>query len=212
MSIADLRREYARGELDERTVDPDPFRQLRVWLDQALAAELIEPTAMTLATATPDGRPSARIVLLKALDERGLVFFSSYEGRKGKELAENPRAALLFYWAELERQVRVEGPTERVAEAESDDYFRRRPVESRLSAAASPQSAVVPSRAFLEERVQELRRQYPDGNVPRPTSWGGTRVVPVLFEFWQGRPNRLHDRVRYRRDESGNWVIERLGP
>lgn len=211
MNVADLRQDYTRGELDERAVAADPVVQFRLWFEQALSAVLPEPNAMTLATATPDGRPSARIVLLKGFDERGFVFYSHYTGRKGRDLQANPRAALLFYWAELERQVRIEGPTELLTAAESDAYFASRPPGSRLGAAASPQSEEVPSRAFLEERMRELAAAYPDGSVPRPATWGGTRVVPESVEFWQGRPSRLHDRVLYTR-AAGGWRVVRLAP
>lgn len=211
MDLADLRREYSRHGLLESELHPDPIQQFDGWLRQALELSLVEPYAMTLATATPDGVPSARIVLLRGVDQRGLVFFSNYDSRKGRELASNPRAALLFYWAELERQVRIEGSTERVADAESDAYHQRRPLLSRLSAAASAQSEVIPHRETLEQRVAELLERYTEGEVPRPSFWGGTRVIPTTFEFWQGRPNRLHDRLRYRL-AAGRWIIERLSP
>jgi pyridoxamine 5'-phosphate oxidase len=211
MSIEELRQEYTRHELDERTVRPDPFEQFRVWFDEARSAGIMEPNGMTLATADAAGRPSARIVLLKQIDERGFVFFSHYTSRKGRELAANPHAALLFWWDVLERQVRIEGTTEPTDAETSDAYFRSRPEGSRFGAAASEQSEVVAGREVLERRMVELRTKYPDGNVPRPEMWGGTRVVPVSFEFWQGRPNRVHDRVRYRKD-GDKWVIERLAP
>jgi pyridoxamine 5'-phosphate oxidase len=211
MQIADLRRDYTRNGLRESDVDANPFQQFRHWFDQAATAQVHEPTAMTLATVGPDGQPSARIVLLKGFDESGFRFFTSYEGRKARELAVNPRAALLFYWPELERQVRVEGTVTRVSEAESDAYFRSRPHGSRLGAVASHQSEVIPGRAVLERRMEELTRQYEEEDVPRPALWGGYRLRPAVLEFWQGRPNRLHDRLRYRLTESG-WVIERLSP
>jgi pyridoxamine 5'-phosphate oxidase len=195
--------------LDEAEVDPDPLRQFAAWFGEAGAAGVRAPEAMALATATTDGSPSVRMVLLKGFDERGFVFFSGYESRKGAELAANPRAALLFYWDPLGRQVRIEGPVERVPEAESDAYFRSRPRGAQISATVSPQSRVVESRAILEALAAELEAR--DGDLPRPSSWGGLRLAPEVYEFWQHRANRLHDRLRYRR-EGAEWKIERLGP
>jgi pyridoxamine 5'-phosphate oxidase len=210
--VARLRREYARAGLNETDASPDPIEQFRRWFDEAFAADLHEPNAMTLATATPDGRPSARVVLLKGFDERGFVFYTNYEGRKGRELEYNQHCALVFYWGELERQVRVEGRASRVPEKESDGYFGSRPRGSRLGAWASEQSRPVGGREVLEERLRSLEAEYEGREVPRPPFWGGYRVEPEIIEFWQGRENRLHDRLVYRRSEEGGWRRERLQP
>ena len=209
--VADLRTEYAKHGLTEAEAALDPFRQFDTWFRQALEAQVPEPNAMTLATVGVDGKPSARIVLLKGFDARGFVFFTNYESRKGQELAQNPNAALVFWWQALERQVRVEGTVEQVTEAESDAYFRSRPEGSRLGAWVSRQSAVIPGRAVLEEQLRELRAAYEGREIPRPAYWGGFRVRPERVEFWQGRPSRLHDRLRYRLAE-GAWHRERLAP
>ncbi|HJU01824.1 MAG TPA: pyridoxamine 5'-phosphate oxidase [Actinomycetes bacterium] len=206
-----MRREYTREALAEADVDADPVVQFGRWFEQAEQAGLLEPHAMTLATATADGRPSARMVLLRGFDERGFCFYSNYESRKAAELAANPRAALVFWWDKLERQVRIEGTVERTSRAESEAYFTSRPPGSQLSAAASPQSRVVPDRTVLERRVAELATAVPDGHVPLPDFWGGYRLAHEVVEFWQGRPNRLHDRLRYRRVGDA-WRIERLAP
>jgi pyridoxamine 5'-phosphate oxidase len=206
-----MRREYTREALAEADVDADPVVQFGRWFEQAEQAGLLEPTAMTLATATPDGRPSARMVLLRGFDERGFCFYTNHQSRKGVELAANPRAALVFWWGELERQVRIEGPVAPTSRAESEAYFHSRPPGSQLSAAASPQSRVIQDRAVLERRVAELAADSADGQVPLPDFWGGYRLTHEVVEFWQGRPNRLHDRLRYRRAGDG-WKIERLAP
>jgi pyridoxamine 5'-phosphate oxidase len=204
--------EDMRAGLVEADVDPDPMVQFGRWFDDAEAADLVEPSAMTLATATAEGVPSARMVLLRGVDQRGFVFYTNYESRKAAELAANPRAALVFWWGELQRQIRVEGPVERTSQQESAAYFRTRPLGSRLSAWASPQSRVIPGRAVLDQRVAELAAGHPDGDIPLPPFWGGYRLVPEVVELWQGRPNRLHDRLRYTRPPDGRWQIERLAP
>lgn len=209
--VAKLRRDYTRAGLSEEDLAGSPVEQFRIWLDDAFAAELNEPYAMTLATATGDGTPSARVVLLRGYDERGFVFYTNYDGRKGEELGANPKAALVFYWAELERQVRVEGDVVRVSEMESDEYFSSRPRGSRIGAWASEQSRGLESRAALEEKVREIEERYPD-EVPRPPFWGGYRVVPILVEFWQGRESRLHDRLVYERGGGEGWIVHRLQP
>lgn len=200
------------ASLSETDVAPNPIAQFEQWMQQALNSELPEPTAMTLATATPDGRPSARIVLLKGIDASGFVFYTNYESRKGLELEQNPRAALLFFWPELERQVRIEGRVERISAEESTAYFQSRPKESQLGAWASPQSRVIAGREVVEQCYQELSAQFKhDEKLPLPPFWGGYRLVPTYFEFWQGRPSRLHDRICYALNQ-GNWTIARLAP
>ncbi len=210
--VPDLRKEYIRGGLKEDDAHPDPIEQFRKWFEEALAANLHEPNAMTLATTSSDGRPSARVVLLKGYDERGFVFYTNHEGRKGRELEENPYCALVFYWGELERQVRVEGRASRVSAEESDEYYWSRPRGSRLSAWASKQSRPIAGRDALEERLRELEDEYEGREVPRPPFWGGYRVEPEAIEFWQGRENRLHDRIVYRRVSGGGWETQRLQP
>ena len=211
MPIADLRREYALATLDLADVDRDPLVQFQRWFADAERAELPEPNAMTLATCTAAGEPSARIVLLKAADARGFVFFTDYRSQKSRDLESNPRAALVFLWKEVERQVRVTGLVERISGTESDAYYASRPLGSRYGAWASVQSSVIPDRAWLEDAVRSAEATFPGGEPPRPDHWGGFRVVPGQVEFWQGRQSRLHDRLRYRRG-TGGWVIERLSP
>ncbi len=211
MSIAHLRRDYRQASLGESDVDGDPIVQFRHWFDDAVRAEVHEPNAMFLATATPDAYPSGRVVLLKEVDQRGFVFYTDYRSRKGSELADNPHASLCFFWAELERQVRIGGAVQRVSRAESDAYFQSRPLPSRIGAWTSRQSAVLSSREELERELASNEARFADGPVPLPEHWGGFRVVPEEIEFWQGRPSRLHDRIQFRR-EAGTWVRRRLSP
>jgi pyridoxamine 5'-phosphate oxidase len=212
VKIDELRKDYLLFNLREEDLDPDPIRQFHAWFDQAVRSEVPEVNAMALATATPDGRPSVRIVLLRGIDLRGFTFFTNYESRKACELEANPHASVVFFWQGLERQVRIEGQVERVSAEESDRYFHSRPAGSRIGAWASPQSQVIPSRDMLESQVRELEDQYAEGAIPRPPNWGGYRLVPDSIEFWQGRPSRLHDRLRYTRQSQGGWLIERLAP
>ncbi|HYP04800.1 MAG TPA: pyridoxamine 5'-phosphate oxidase [Bryobacteraceae bacterium] len=211
MDLADLRLSYTKAGLAEEDAARDPFRQFELWFNQALLAGMVEPNAMTLATAGASGQPNARAVLLKGFDEAGFVFYTNYGSRKSREIDANPNVCLLFYWAELERQVRIAGTAARVAAAESDAYFASRPVGHQLGAWVSSQSQVIPGRQTLEESLAAVASRFEPGPVPRPPHWGGFRVVPQTFEFWQGRPNRLHDRLEYVRAEDG-WSLRRLSP
>ena len=211
MSVSDLRQSYEKNVLLESQAASSPFEQFTRWFDEALAAEVPEPNAMTLATVRTDGQPAARIVLLKQVDARGFTFFTNYLSDKGRALAANPRAALLFHWVALERQVRIEGTVEKIDAAESDAYFQSRPLESRLGAWASEQSKEVPDRATLEASEARFAAQYGE-QPPRPPHWGGYRLVPQSIEFWQGRPSRLHDRIVFYRQADGGWRIARLSP
>lgn len=210
MSVADIRRSYDWSELHENSMADSPIAQLDVWINDAIKARAIDPTAMTLATVDAYGRPSARIVLLKSYDDDGLVFFTNYMSRKGHELAENPNASLLFYWPGLERQIRAEGRIEKTSDSESDDYFLSRPLASRISAWASPQSEAI-SREDLDARMAHYQDKFGE-NPERPPFWGGYRLSPVYFEFWQGRANRLHDRLTYTLDSAKRWTRSRLAP
>ncbi len=211
MTLADLRKEYSLAGLVEKDLARDPFRQFEKWFQEAEAAKLTEPNAMTLATVGKDGRPSARTVLLKGLDGRGFTFFSNYESRKGRELELNPQVALVFPWIALERQVLVEGTVTKISREESDAYFHSRPRASQLGAWVSQQSAIISGRSVLEESMKALEKKYAGAEVPLPPHWGGWRVAPETVEFWQGRRSRLHDRLRYRRNQDG-WTVERLAP
>ncbi len=211
-SVADLRTDYTYEVLSETNAYSNPFEQFQTWFNQALEAGLPDPNAMTLATAGSDGKPSARIVLLKDYDERGFVFFTNYKSHKGQQLLENPWGALVFWWVQLEKQVRIEGRVEKVSDGESDAYFKTRPQASQLAAWASEQSQVIDNRQVLEQSLEKLQEAYECKEVMRPPHWGGFRVIPVEIEFWQGRPSRLHDRLLYRRSEDGSWEIQRLSP
>ena len=212
MNLAHHRREYTKNGLDRADLAADPLDQFRQWFEQAVAANITEPNAMALSTVGPDGRPSVRTVLLKSYDRRGLTFFTNYESRKARDIAVQPKVAALFAWLELERQIQVEGTAERVSPAESAEYFAQRPYGNQLGAWVSAQSSVVTTRTELEEELEALKQKYREGQVPLPPNWGGFRVVPQMWEFWQGRPNRLHDRFRYQHGEAGTWIIDRLSP
>ena len=212
MSLADLRKDYSLAGLAEKDLARDPFRQFEKWFQEAEAAKIPEPNAMTLATATREGRPSARTVLLKGLDGRGFVFYSNYESRKGRELEANPHVTLVFPWIAIERQVLIEGMATKVAREESEAYFHSRPRASQLGAWVAQQSAVIAGRAVLEDTMKALEKKYAGLEVPLPANWGGWRVAPETVEFWQGRRSRLHDRLRFRREKDGGWSVERLAP
>lgn len=212
VAIADMRQDYRGQPLLEVDIDPDPMRQFQIWFAQAVEADLPDPNGMTLATVTPEGKPAARVVLLKGCDAQGFVFYTNYDSRKGQELAQTPWASLVFWWSELARQVRIEGTVSKVSTAEADAYFQSRPRGSQLGAWVSEQSQRIRDRAILEQRLQHLTHQYQDQPIPRPSHWGGYCLSPTLIEFWQGRPNRLHDRLCYRLTPQSEWEIERLAP
>ncbi len=212
LAAADMRRDYRAGKLVREDLEPDVFAQFRKWFQEAVDCDLLEPNAMGLATAGANGHVTVRTVLLKAFDERGFVFFTNYESRKAEQIAENPNAGLLFSWLPLERQVSISGSVEKISTAESLRYFASRPFGSRLGAWVSQQSRVIPSRKFLEQKFEEMKAKFASGEVPLPKAWGGYRVVPRMVEFWQGSPNRLHDRFLYSRKQEGGWLIERLAP
>jgi pyridoxamine-phosphate oxidase len=210
-SIAGIRKDYMLAELLEAEVNPDPLFQFEQWLSEAVTANVPEPNAMTLATATFEGKPSARMLLLKAVGKDGFAFFTNYESRKSKQIIQNPFGALVFFWPELERQVRIEGHIVRMSSKESDRYFKTRPVGSKIGAWASPQSQVIPNRRYLENLKSDFQEEFSSREIVRPENWGGYLLEPILFEFWQGRPDRLHDRIQYRL-ENGEWTLERLAP
>lgn len=212
ISIADLRKNYTQGGLLESSASLDPFEQFRHWFTEAVSSEILEPNAMTLATINEEGKPSARIVLLKNLDDRGFTFFTNYDSNKGKNLDKNSWVSLVFLWGELERQVRIEGKVEKINPEESDKYFNSRPIGSQLGAWASNQSEVIPNREVLDIKLKEITQKYEGKIIPRPEHWGGFRVVPTLIEFWQGRENRLHDRLCYTLQDNQQWKRERLSP
>lgn len=211
-NIAHIRKEYQLESLQESDLAPSPFKQFSLWWDEAVESEIIEVNAMTLATASLSGIPSARIVLLKSLTEEGFVFFTNYNSKKGIELQENPNAGLVFFWKELERQVRVMGKVKKISAAESDEYYQSRPIGSRIGAWASPQSKVIASRAVIEQNISAAEERFATGVIERPSHWGGFIVLPSVIEFWQGRPSRLHDRLQYTLQADGSWKIERLAP
>jgi pyridoxamine 5'-phosphate oxidase len=210
--LESIRKDYRLQSLLEKDVDPDPIKQFEIWWHQVIQSGIDEPNAMTLATSTALGKPSARIVLLKAIKDNGFIFFSNYDSRKGKQINDNPFVSLVFFWKELERQVRIEGEIKKTGIQESDEYFSKRPVESRIGAWSSPQSEVIESREILEKNAADYTNKFDSQNIPRPPYWGGYMVNPTLIEFWQGRPGRLHDRLQYTIGEKNTWKIERLAP
>ncbi|MDX5339832.1 MAG: pyridoxamine 5'-phosphate oxidase [Cyclobacteriaceae bacterium] len=211
MNLSEIRKEYSLKTLDIKDVSPDPIRQFQLWFEEAVDAEVLEVNAMCLSTLGKDGFPSGRIVLLKGVDH-GFLFFTNYLSEKGKEIALNPKVSLTFFWAELERQVRVMGTLEKVSAQESDDYYFSRPLGSQVGAWSSPQSQKIPNREFLKKTIQELQEKFSKEPISRPPHWGGYRLLPIRFEFWQGRPSRLHDRIAYEKVSEGNWEISRLAP
>ena len=211
-NIAGIRKNYSQKKLTEKKAEEGPVKQFEKWWKQAVASKILEPNAMTLATASADGMPSARIVLLKGFSDEGFVFFTNYNSFKGQQLAENPKACLVFFWKELERQVRITGLVQKISAEASDAYFYSRPPGSQVGAIASPQSQVIESREWLDEQYRELKKELKKGTAKRPEHWGGFIVKPVVVEFWQGRPSRLHDRLQYTLDEKGGWKLERLAP
>jgi pyridoxamine 5'-phosphate oxidase len=212
MQISDIRKEYSLAGLKREDLDSNPILQFRKWFQQAIDAQVLEPNAMTLATADSKGRPSARTVLIREVDETGFTFFTNYESRKGRELAENPQGALVFFWSALERQVCISGTVSRLSREKSESYFKSRPIGNQLAALASRQSEVVASREILEAKVAKLAKEYEGKDIPLPSNWGGFVLSPLRVEFWQGRPSRLHDRFSYTRESNGNWIIDRLSP
>jgi len=210
--LASLRQDYRQQSLSETEVSQDPLQQFQIWFQHAQDSEIIEPNAMTLATASPDGKPSARIVLLKGIQEDGFVFFTNYDSRKGRQIHDNPFGCLVFFWKELERQVRIEGVLGKTSNADSDAYFATRPYESQVGAWSSPQSSVIESRSVLDKNVSDYKAKFQPDHVQRPDHWGGYVLKPTLMEFWQGRTGRLHDRLQYRKDQTGAWLLERLAP
>ncbi|MEO8412053.1 MAG: pyridoxamine 5'-phosphate oxidase [Ginsengibacter sp.] len=210
--VGNIRKEYSMESLLEKNVDTDPLKQFEIWWQQAIESKIDEPNAMTLATCAHSGKPSARIVLLKGIKEDGFVFFTNYNSSKGKQVEENPFVSLVFFWKELERQIRIEGQIKKISALESDEYFSTRPLESRIGAWSSPQSEVIESREVLEKKVAEYTQKFVSQDIPRPPDWGGYLVIPHLVEFWQGRPGRLHDRLQYTVNENASWKIERLAP